>query len=306
MYIYSRPDQVDVLKGTFIPWCDNCTRDALDQGLGLIGAVIMPHNIYLHSGLVLSRTISRHDPSEVREGIKYNTIESTIALFVSFVINLFVICVFGASVYAYDYDACSNLGLLTADKCLYEAFGQQVWIKYIWAIGLLASGQSSTMTGTYAGQFVMEGFLGLKWAKWKRVLLTRSIAMVPCVIIGAVAANKLDILDDYINVEQSLLLPFSVLPVLFATTSKRIMKEHRSNIVLTVIAWIIAVVVMGVNCSFVIESIVSGAPVYAIVLASVGLLLYFSIIAFFIIFPIIKEIKYWRMTRKSSEYEQIN
>jgi natural resistance-associated macrophage protein len=153
---------------------------------------------------------------------------------------------------------------------------------------------------------MFQGFLGLKWAKWKRVLLTRSIAMVPCVIIGAVAANKLDILDDYINVEQSLLLPFSVLPVLFATTSKRIMKEHRSNIVLTVIAWIIALIVMGVNCSFVIESIVSGAPVYAIVLASVGLLLYFSIIAFFIIFPIIKEIKYWRMTKKSNGYEQIN
>ncbi|XP_019849504.1 PREDICTED: metal transporter nramp1 homolog isoform X1 [Amphimedon queenslandica] len=305
MYVYSAPSQVDVLKGTFIPMCANCSSDVIQQGLGVVGAVIMPHNIYLHSGLVLSRAISRTNPNEVKEGIKYNTIESSIALLVSFVINLFVICVFGMKVFSYDFpselkDSCSSSGisLLTAEECLYNSFGQKEWIKYIWAIGLLASGQSSTMTGTYAGQFVMEGFLGLKWAKWKRVLLTRSIAMVPCVILAILASKKLDLLDELINVEQSILLPFSVLPILFATSSKRIMKQHRNHIVLTVVSWVIAMVVLGVNIYFIIDTLDLSGPWYQHVLATLGLFIYICIVLFFIIFPIIREVRLWRKERR--------
>ena len=128
-----------------------------------------------------------------------------------------------------------QISLLIAHECLYYAFNGKTWIIYIWALGLLAGGQSSTMTvsnylklagdeglivsspppsslplpphqGTYAGQFVMEGFLDIKWAKWKRVLLTRSIAIVPCVIIAIAAHSRLDALSEWINVEQSLLV----------------------------------------------------------------------------------------------------
>ena len=132
-----------------------------------------------------------------------------------------------------------HISLLNAADCLYYRYNCKEWVRYIWAIGLLAAGQSSTMTvsvchhyifailsltftlqGTYAGQFVMEGFLNLHWARWKRVLLTRSVAMVPCVIIAIVAVNSLDYLDEYLNVEQSMLVRintyFSFLKTLFS------------------------------------------------------------------------------------------
>ena len=137
------------------------------------------------------------------------------------------------SVFGYSYsdypaniqrECTQHISLLNAADCLYYRYNRQEWVRYIWAIGLLAAGQSSTMTvriipcddsvvihfsglqGTYAGQFVMEGFLNLHWARWKRVLLTRSVAMVPCIIIAILAVNSLDYLDEYINVEQSMLV----------------------------------------------------------------------------------------------------
>lgn len=124
------------------------------------------------------------------------------------------------------------------------------WI--IWGVGLLAAGQSSTMTGTYAGQFVMEGFLNIKWPRWKRVLLTRSIAMVPTVLCATVFASYLDILDELLNVEQSLLLPFALLPILHMTNSRRIMGDFKNKIWMTVLVWILGVVVMAANVYLVV------------------------------------------------------
>jgi Mn2+/Fe2+ NRAMP family transporter len=149
-----------------------------------------------------------------------------------------------------------HISLLNAADCLYYRFHCQEWVRYIWAIGLLAAGQSSTMTGTYAGQFVMEGFLNLHWARWKRVLLTRSVAMVPCVIIAIVAVNSLDYLDEYINVEQSMLLPFSLIPLLHATSSKTVMGDFKNSIPGAIVVWIIAVVVVVVNVYFIISTVV--------------------------------------------------
>ncbi|CAI8031435.1 Natural resistance-associated macrophage protein 2 [Geodia barretti] len=283
MYVYAQPAQAAVVEGIFVPWCQNCSSGAVEQGLGIVGAVIMPHNLYLHSGLVLSRAISRQNKVDIKEGIKYNTIESTIALFISFIINLFVVCVFGASVFGYNYasdihgkcaqhisdlatvqrECTEQISLLNAADCLYYRFHCQEWVRYIWAIGLLAAGQSSTMTGTYAGQFVMEGFLNLHWARWKRVLLTRSVAMVPCVIIAIVAVNSLDYLDEYINVEQSMLLPFSLIPLLHATSSKTVMGDFKNSIPGAIVVWIIAIVVVVVNVYFIISTVAISRKVVA-------------------------------------------
>ena len=113
---------------------------------------------------------------------------------------------------------------------------------YIWAVGILAAGQSSTMTGTYAGQFVMEGFLKLKILPWKRVLLTRSIAMVPTVAVAVFAHAYLDELDEWLNVLQSIQLPFALLPVLHFTSSSVIMKDFVNKSWLKGICWFLAVV----------------------------------------------------------------
>jgi len=142
------------------------------QTIGILGAVIMPHNIYLHSALVQvglpllfryssrltspsplkSRNIDRTKQSKVKEAVVYNAIESAVALFMSFIVNAFVISIFAASFYPVPAD---EIGLYNAGDRLGQAYG--TFAKYMWAIGLLAAGQSSTMTGTYAGQFVMSG-----------------------------------------------------------------------------------------------------------------------------------------------------
>jgi len=132
-------------------------KGALTAALGLIGAVIMPHNLYLHSSLVLTRKIDTRNKNQVKEANIYNTLESGFSLFISFVISAAVISTFAAWKDSPNYDPELEIDLSSASVVLADTFGDAA--KYIWAIGLLAAGQSSTMTGTYAGQFVMEGFL---------------------------------------------------------------------------------------------------------------------------------------------------
>lgn len=294
MYIAVKPVQAEVVKGLFLA---RVPSNSLEQALGVVGAVIMPHNLYLHSGLVLSREISREDKTQIKEGIKYNSIESAIALLVSFIINMFVLCVFGATVYStnlasYPVElqtlcAPDQISLLNAHKCLYYAFGQKQWIIYIWALGLLAGGQSSTMTGTYAGQFVMEGFLDIKWAKWKRVLLTRSIAIVPCVIIAIAAHSRLDALSEWINVEQSLLLPFSLIPILQVTSNRKIMGDFTNSWFWIGLTWFIGFILLSINIYFVIDYLILQGPWFQHVIAGIGLTIYVLMLLFYLAYPLL-------------------
>jgi natural resistance-associated macrophage protein len=151
----SKPDPVEILKGAIIP---TVPKGALGAALGLIGSVIMPHNLYLYSSLVLSRKINMKSNNQIYEATVYNNIDSAVSLFVSFLINTSIISTF--AVYALTHSGDDEISLYKASEVLSDAFGPAS--KYIWAIGLLAAGQSSTMTGTYAGQFVMEGFLNFK------------------------------------------------------------------------------------------------------------------------------------------------
>ncbi|KAF3824149.1 hypothetical protein GH733_008434 [Mirounga leonina] len=219
-------DNYALLQGLLLPSCRGCGRPELLQAVGIVGAIIMPHNIYLHSALVKSREIDRSRWTEIREANMYFLIEATIALSVSFFINLFVVAVFGQAFYQQTNEAafnvCANSSLhdyakifpknnLTVEVDIYQGgvilgcvFGPAAL--YIWAVGLLAAGQSSTMTGTYAGQFVMEGFLKLRWSRFARVLLTRSCAILPTVLVAVFRDLKdLSGLNDLLNVLQSLL-----------------------------------------------------------------------------------------------------
>ncbi|XP_052049733.1 natural resistance-associated macrophage protein 1 isoform X3 [Apodemus sylvaticus] len=225
-YVVARPSQRELLKGLFLPSCQGCGQPELLQAVGIVGAIIMPHNIYLHSALVKSREVDRNRRSDIREANMYFLIEATIALSVSFIINLFVMAVFGQAFYQQTneeaFNICANSSLQSYAKIfprdnntvsvdIYQGgvilgclFGPAAL--YIWAVGLLAAGQSSTMTGTYAGQFVMEGFLKLRWSRFARVLLTRSCAILPTVLV-AVFRDLRDLsgLNDLLNVLQSLL-----------------------------------------------------------------------------------------------------
>ncbi|XP_040496578.1 natural resistance-associated macrophage protein 1 isoform X1 [Ursus maritimus] len=249
-YVVARPAQLAVLRGLLLPSCPGCGHPELLQAVGIVGAIIMPHNIYLHSALVKSREIDRSRRTDIREANMYFLIEATIALSVSFFINLFVVAVFGQAFYQQSNEAafnvCANSSLhdyakifpknnLTVEVDIYQGgvilgcvFGPVAL--YIWAVGLLAAGQSSTMTGTYAGQFVMEGFLKLRWSRFARVLLTRSCAILPTVLVAVFRDLKdLSGLNDLLNVLQSLLLPFAVLPILTFTSMPALMQEFANS-----------------------------------------------------------------------------
>uniref|UniRef100_A0A1I7YCS4 PhoLip_ATPase_C domain-containing protein n=1 Tax=Steinernema glaseri TaxID=37863 RepID=A0A1I7YCS4_9BILA len=244
-----KPDIGEVAKGMFIPWCADCGRKEFMQAVSVVGAVIMPHNLYLHSALVKSRRIDRTKKKAVEEANFYYFVESGIALFVSFIINVFVVAVFAHGLYnktnqqvKETCDARPGIpdrtvfpnnteivesDIYTAGMFLGCEFG--LVALYVWAVGIMAAGQSSTMTGTYAGQFVMDGFLKMKWPRWQRVLVTRAIAIIPTLTVALVArgVENLTGMNDFLNCIQMLQLPFALIPVITFTSSERIMHEFR-------------------------------------------------------------------------------
>jgi len=282
-YISHPPPQLEVVKGLVIPGCADCSSDAILQAVGIVGAVIMPHNLFLHSALVKSRNIDRKNKTAVRQANMYFFIESSVALLISFVINIFVV-----SVFAYGLSGktnsdvrqlCLDSGLTDSDlngffdnnTALVDAdiykggvflgcqYGELA--KYIWAVGILAAGQSSTMTGTYSGQFVMEGFLNLHWARWKRVVLTRTIAIFPTLFLSVFAQlNTLTGLNDFLNAVMSLQLPFALLPTLTFTCSPKIMGEFANGLFNKVVLSILSVIIVGINLFFVGSTVANSLP----------------------------------------------
>ena len=186
MYGLISPDQGAIMTGLIVPECDT---SAVPLAISVVGAVIMPHNLYLHSALVTSRSVDKTSVSKVKEANFYNAIESSIALLVSFVINLFVLAVFAdicsspTSCDSLEHAAYTLRAYFTHEYAHPSAaLGQAVLI--VFAVGILAAGQSSTMTGTYAGQVSMTGFINLKIKPWKRVAITRSLAMIPTLLFA--------------------------------------------------------------------------------------------------------------------------
>jgi natural resistance-associated macrophage protein 2 len=130
-------------------------------------------------------------------------------------------------------------------------------MKIIWAIGLFAAGQCSTVTSTYAGQFIMEGFTKINLKRWIRIIITRSISIIPCVIVALSSYNSIDKLTFWCNIIQAIQLPFALLPILHFTSSKRIMGPFRVKMPLKLICYLITVCVIGINVYFSLSLIVS-------------------------------------------------
>lgn len=308
-YIVAAPDQGEVVKGMFFPYCEGCGSKQLLQGVGIIGAIIMPHNIYLHSALVKSREIDRSKRGQVREANMYFFIEATIALFVSFLINVFVTSVFAEGLYqksyADIYNGCVNhsnphahvFNMSSNETVEVDIYRGGVFLgcqygpaaMYIWAVGILAAGQSSTMTGTYAGQFAMEGFLNLKWKRWQRVLLTRSIAILPTVLIAAFEGiEDLTGMNDFLNVLMSLQLPFALIPILTFTSSEAVMGEFTNGLPMKIGTCVLSVIVISINIFFVADYIGNAPNNWAVYMGiSVAILLYMVFIVYLVWFLLI-------------------
>ncbi|KAK8947418.1 Metal transporter Nramp5 [Platanthera zijinensis] len=245
---YVKPPASQVIKGLFVPKLTG--NQATADAIALLGALVMPHNLFLHSALVLSRKTPT-TMEGINSACRYFLLESGFALFIALLINIAVISVTGTICYAdnlssEDSDRCGNLSLDSASFLKQNVLGKSSSIVY--AIALLASGQSSTITGTYAGQFIMQGFLNLKMTAWKRNLLTRVIAITPSLIVsiigGSSGAGKLIIIASMIL---SFELPFALIPLLKFSSSRTKMGPHKNSIYILVASWILGSGIIGIN-----------------------------------------------------------
>ncbi|KAL3160417.1 hypothetical protein ABBQ32_010741 [Trebouxia sp. C0010 RCD-2024] len=299
MFADAGADLGQVLEGIAVP---RMTRSSVHYAVAIVGAIIMPHNIYLHSALVQSRDINRAQVARKKEAIAYFSIESALALLISLFINLCVVSVFAKGFYGKE---AGDIGLKNAGDYLGERFGSHM--TFIWALGLLAAGQTSTMTGTYSGQFVMGGFLNLKVSKWKRIAITRSAAIGPTLLVALAFRNqdtKLDSLNEWINVLQSVQLPFALIPVLAMTSSERIMgPEFVNHWITRAVGWVIAAGILAINASDVYEfasSEVAGRS-WMMVLLIVAVMLYLSFVLYLTIGP--DRVQRWRASQSKQRQQ---
>jgi manganese transport protein len=242
--VASRPDLLGIAKG-FVP----TPRIVTDPGMlyiaiGILGATVMPHNLYLHSSIVQTR---RYELSAAgkREAIKFATIDSTVALMFALFINAAILIVAAATFYTRGRGDVAEIQ--EAYKLLTPLLGV-TGASTLFALALLASGQNSTLTGTLAGQIVMEGFLNLRLRPWLRRLITRVIAIIPAVIVtivsGESGTTNLLVLSQVIL---SLQLSFAVFPLVIFTSDKVKMGEFVNGPVVKWLAWTIAIVIGSLN-----------------------------------------------------------
>ena len=248
----SRPEYLPILHNLFIPSRAIVTDPLmLYIAIGILGATVMPHNLYLHSSIVQSRRYKR-TPEGKREAVWMANIDSALALSIALFVNA-AILVMAAAVFhrSGHYEVAAIQDAFKLLSPLVGAAGAST----LFAIALLASGQNSSITGTLAGQVVMEGFIHIRLAPWLRRLITRSLAIIPTIIVVAVTGErgteKLLILSQVIL---SLQLSFAVVPLVMFTGSRKWMGEFVNARWLQVLAWTTAAVIAGLNAWLLIET----------------------------------------------------
>jgi manganese transport protein len=278
------PNLKDVIKG-FEP--SMLSGQALYIAIGIIGATVMPHNLYLHSSLVQTRKFDR-DTKGIKEAIKFNFIDTAIALNLAFFVNAAILILAAAAFFTNGFHEVAEIQ--DAHKLLSHIFGPIA--PALFAIALIAAGQSSTITGTLAGQIIMEGHLNLRIQPWLRRLITRLLAIIPAfftiLLFGNDALGGLLILSQVVL---SLQLGFAIIPLIHLTSDKKEMKDFTIKTWVKVLAWMSAVVIVSLNIKLVVEEISgwiaesNGWYIYAIVIpvaVAIGLLLIYIFIYPFI------------------------
>jgi len=251
--VLSRPEWAAVLHWTFVP-ARQMFIDVpmLYIAIGILGATVMPHNLYLHSSLVQTRRYVRSTEGK-REAIRFSNIDSAIALMFAFFVNAAILIVSAAVFYRSGHHEVAEIS--DAYKLLSPLLGV-AGASTLFALALLASGQNSTITGTLAGQVVMEGFLDLRMKPWLRRLITRSLAIIPTVIVtalyGARGTGRLLILSQVIL---SMQLSFAVFPLVMFTGDKQKMGEFVNPAWLKSLAWSAALVIAALNAWLLVQGI---------------------------------------------------
>ncbi|MFC4816481.1 MULTISPECIES: Nramp family divalent metal transporter [unclassified Flavobacterium] len=248
--IFAQPEVGKIISG-LVPSIPNDT--ALYIAIGIIGATVMPHNLYLHSSLVQTRKFDRSKQG-IKQALKYNFIDSTIALNLAFFVNAAILILAAATFHKNGYFEVAEIQ--DAHQLLAPLLGTK-WAPVLFAVALIAAGQSSTITGTLAGQIIMEGYLNLRIQPWVRRILTRLIAIVPAVIVisifGESVTGKLLILSQVIL---SLQLGFAIIPLIHFVSDKSKMKGFHISKPTQIAAWIIATIIVSLNAKLVFSEIV--------------------------------------------------
>jgi manganese transport protein len=250
--LYAQPAIGAILSG-FIPRTQVVTNgDMLYIAMGILGATVMPHNLYLHSSIVQTRKFEPTSEGK-REAIRYATIDSTIALMSALFINAAILIIAAATFHKAGKTDVAEIQ--DAYQLLSPMLGAPL-ASILFALALLASGQNSTLTGTLAGQIVMEGFLQIRLRPWFRRLITRAIAIIPAVIVtviyGESGTAQLLVLSQVVL---SLQLSFAVVPLVVFTSDKRKMGEFANPTWLKILAWVITAVIVTLNVKLLIGQV---------------------------------------------------
>lgn len=284
----AKPDWGGVAAG-FIPRLSN---ESLYVAIGILGATVMPHNLYLHSALVQTRAVGR-TPKQIAQACKYNLIDSAVALNAAFFVNA-AILIMAAAVFFRNHQVVTEIG--QAHELLTPLLGTTL-ASTAFGVALLCSGQSSTLTGTLAGQVVMEGFIRFRLRPWVRRLITRALAIIPAAvtiaIMGAHGTYKLLILSQVVL---SLQLPFAVIPLIHFTADKQKMGAFANRTWVKILAWLAAITIVGLNIRLVYGTIVSwmsesSSPFLTgiiVVPIAIGLA---ALLAYLMIGPFIRELR---------------
>jgi manganese transport protein len=246
--IFAQPNISKVVYG-LIPSIPNSA--ALYIAIGIIGATVMPHNLYLHSSLVQTRKFDR-SKNGIKQALKYNLIDSTIALNLAFFVNAAILILAAATFYQNGLYQVTEIQ--DAHRLMEPLLGK--WAPILFAVALIAAGQSSTITGTLAGQIIMEGYLNLRIQPWVRRIITRLIAIVPAVIIilifGENITSKLLIFSQVIL---SLQLGFAIIPLIHFVSDKNKMNGFEISKLTQILSWTVALIIVSLNAKLVFDEI---------------------------------------------------
>lgn len=249
--IVSQP-AISAILGGLLPSPQIVTNpDALYIAIGILGATVMPHNLYLHSSIVQTRDFNRDNDGKAM-AIKYATIDSTVSLLIAFFINAAILILSAATFFGTEYSNIADIS--DAHRLLTPVLGAS-FASTFFAVALLAAGQNSTLTGTLAGQIVMEGFLNIRMRPWLRRLITRLIAIVPAVIVASLygerGTGQLLILSQVIL---SLQLSFAVVPLVRFTSDRRKMGQFVNRGGLMLLAWAVTIVIVALNLYLLVQT----------------------------------------------------
>ncbi|KRL81540.1 manganese transport protein MntH [Secundilactobacillus paracollinoides DSM 15502 = JCM 11969] len=256
----SNPSMSGIIKG-YVPTSGILTNHSmLYLSLGIVGATVMPHDLYLGSSISQTRQLDRSDHNDIKKAIKFSTIDSNMQLFIAFIVNSLLL-ILGAALF---FGTNSSLGRFVdlfnalSNSQVVGAIASPM-LSMLFAIALLSSGQSSTITGTLAGQIIMEGFIRLRVPLWVQRLVTRLLSVTPVLIFAIIYKGNEAKIESLLTASQvflSIALPFAIIPLVIFTSDKKIMGEFANRPWVKYAAWISTVVLIGLNIYLLFDEII--------------------------------------------------